>query len=57
MLEILQRCLPDRLASQAWQQRLQALLPSYGQDLNADRELLQRSRDRSDALLGLQIAR
>jgi malate dehydrogenase (quinone) len=57
MLEILQRCFPDRLASQAWQQRLQALLPSYGQDLNADRELLQRSRDRSDALLGLQIAR
>jgi malate dehydrogenase (quinone) len=57
MLEILQRCLPDRLASQAWQQRLQALLPSYGQDLNADRELLKRSRDRSDALLGLQIAR
>ncbi len=57
MLEILQHCFPDRLASQAWQQRLQALLPSYGQDLNADRELLQRSRDRSDALLGLQIAR
>ena len=57
MLEILQRCFPDRLASQAWQQRLKALLPSYGQDLNADGELLQRSRDRSDALLGLQIAR
>jgi len=57
MLEILQRCFPDRLASQAWQQRLRALLPSYGQDLNADGELLQRSRDRSDALLGLQIAR
>ena len=57
MLEILQRCFPDRLASQAWQQRLQALLPSYGQDLNADAELLQRSRDRSDALLGLSISR
>ncbi|MEJ6586239.1 MAG: malate:quinone oxidoreductase [Synechococcus sp. ChBW.bin.23] len=57
MLEILKRCFPDRLASQAWQQRLQALLPSYGQDLNADGDLLQRSRDRSDALLGLQIAR
>ena len=57
MLEILQRCFPHRLASKAWQQRLQALLPSYGQDLNADAELLQRSRERSDALLGLQIAR
>ena len=57
MLEILQRCFPHRLASKAWQQRLQALLPSYGQDLNANAELLQRSRERSDALLGLQIAR
>jgi malate dehydrogenase (quinone) len=57
MLEILQRCFPDQLASQSWQQRLKALLPSYDQDLNADGELLQRSRDRSDALLGLQIAR
>ena len=56
MLEILQRCFPHRLASKAWQQRLQALLPSYGQDLNANAELLQRSRERSDALLGLQIA-
>ncbi len=57
MLDILQRCFPHRLASKAWQQRLQALLPSYGQDLNADAELLQRSRERSDALLGLQIVR
>ena len=56
MLEILQRCFPHRLASKAWQQRLQALLPSYGQDLNANAELLQRSRERSAALLGLQIA-
>ena len=57
MLEILQRCFADRLASPAWQQRLKSLLPSYGQDLNADGERLQRSRDRSDALLGLEIAR
>ena len=56
LLEILQSCFPHRLASKAWQQRLQALLPSYGQDLNANAELLQRSRERSDALLGLQIA-
>ena len=56
MLEVLQRCFPERLASEAWQQRLRALLPSYGQDLNGDAELLQRTRDRSDALLGLQVA-
>jgi malate dehydrogenase (quinone) len=53
MLEVLQRCFPQRLASEAWQQRLRALIPSYGQDLNGDAELLARMRERSDALLGL----
>ena len=53
MLEVLERCFASRLASDGWQQRLQALIPSYGQDLNADAELLVNTRQRSDALLGL----
>jgi len=53
MLEVLERCFPQQLASAAWQSRLQQLLPSYGQDLNANAELLNSSRSRSDALLGL----
>ena len=53
MLEVLERCFASRLASDSWQQRLQALIPSYGQDLNADAELLVNTRQRSDALLGL----
>ena len=36
MLEVLERCFPQRLASEHWQQRLQALLPSYGEDPIAD---------------------
>lgn len=55
MLEVLQRCFSARLATEAWQQRLQALLPSYGQDLSLDAELLHRSRERSDALLELGV--
>lgn len=51
MLEVLQRCFPQRLASPAWSERLQQLLPSVGQDLNADPALLARTRERSDALL------
>jgi len=51
MLEVLERCFPERLASTAWQERIRQLLPSYGQDLNGDAELLSRTRERSDALL------
>ena len=53
MLEVLQRCFKDRLASASWQERLQALLPSIGGDPVQDPELLQAMRQRSDALLGL----
>ena len=53
MLEVLERCFASRLACDVWQQRLHALIPSYGQDLNADVELLVNTRQRSDALLGL----
>ncbi|MGC6482743.1 MAG: malate:quinone oxidoreductase [Synechococcus sp.] len=53
MLEVLERCFPQQLASHAWQERLQQLLPSYGQDINGDQALLNHTRNRSDALLGL----
>jgi len=32
------------------------LIPSYGQDLNGDAELLGRMRDRSDGVLGLRAS-
>ena len=53
MLEVLQRCFKQRLDSDAWQQRLQALLPSIHEDPQQDPQVLERMRERSDALLGL----
>ena len=53
MLEVLQRCWSERMASESWQKRLQELLPSYGQNPNADPALLIDMRQRSDALLNL----
>ena len=53
MLEVLQRCFQPSMASAAWQQRLQALLPSLGGDPQQDPAVLHRMRERSDALLGL----
>ena len=54
MLEVLQRCFGERLASESWQQRLRQLLPSWGRDPIAEPATLEAMRERSDALLGLQ---
>ncbi|MCP9817663.1 malate dehydrogenase (quinone) [Synechococcus sp. GreenBA-s] len=54
MLELLQRCWPERLASAAWQERLRQLMPSWGQPLAADPALLAQVRKRSNAVLGLE---
>ena len=53
MLEVLQRCFPERLASADWQERLTALLPSFYSDPKSDPDVLKGMRERSDGLLGL----
>ena len=55
MVEVLERCFVSKLATQAWQERLHQLIPSYGKDLNSDAELLKHTRERSDALLALSV--
>lgn len=53
MLEVLHRCWRHKISSDSWMKRLKLLLPSYGEDLNANDELLNKMRKRSDALLDL----
>jgi len=53
MLEVLRRCWPERLASPAWTERLQRLIPAWGVDLGRDPEQLTQWRRRSDQTLGL----
>jgi len=53
MLEVLERCFPERLASRDWQQRLRTLLPSHGTDAVDDPVALAQMRERSNAVLGL----
>ena len=53
MVEVLQRCWPERFSSRTWQDQLQALIPSWGEDLGADPERLLGLRSRVDATLGL----
>ena len=54
MLDVLQRCFKDQLASPEWQTRIRELVPSYGQSLVNDAELLKQVRDRTLSTLGLR---
>jgi malate dehydrogenase (quinone) len=53
MLEVLQRCFPERIAAKGWQDKLKALIPSYGESLVEDADLLRRVRQRTLKTLGL----
>ena len=53
MLEVLERCFADQLATSEWQERLRGVLPSNQLNPLQNSEVLQRMRERSDALLGL----
>jgi len=54
MLEVLQRHFPAGLARPDWQRRLRQLLPSWGENLGQNPELLRRCRQRHNSILGLQ---
>ncbi|WP_020559704.1 malate dehydrogenase (quinone) [Thiofilum flexile] len=47
MLEVIEKCFADRLKTPEWQARIKTMIPSYGQSLIKDTELLQRVRHHS----------
>ena len=53
MLEVLQRCWAERMASDAWKKKLSKLLPSFGKDLNVETSAFLKTRDRNNSLLNL----
>ncbi|MBM5820609.1 MAG: malate:quinone oxidoreductase, partial [Cyanobacteria bacterium K_DeepCast_150m_m2_101] len=55
MLELLQRCWPERFGSTAWQEPLRALIPGWGVDLAQDAAQLSAHRGRVNAALGLAV--
>lgn len=54
MLEVLQRCFGPQLQSASWQERMREMLPSYGQSLVEDAELLRAVR--RSTLTSLKLA-
>ncbi len=53
MLDLLKRCFPEQLATEAWQQKLTEMIPSYGQILADNPELGQALRKQTNEVLGL----
>jgi malate dehydrogenase (quinone) len=53
MLDLLKRCFPDQLASAAWQEKLRAIIPSFGRSLAQDADLTRELRQHTSRVLGL----
>ncbi len=53
MLQVLNKCFPKQMASDAWKAKLQVMIPSYGKSLTNDVGLLQQVRQRTLSTLGL----
>ena len=53
MLQVLEKCFAQQLQTEAWQQKLREMIPSYGQSLVKDSELLKQVR--AHTLSTLQI--
>jgi malate dehydrogenase (quinone) len=53
MVYLILRCFSEQAQSEAWQARLQKILPSFGHDLTKEFDLLHSIRDRNNAVLGL----
>ena len=55
MIEVIERCMTDRL-DEGWQTQLKEWIPSYGESLIEDDELLNRTRENTLSVLGLSKA-
>ena len=53
MLDVMTRCFPEQMKSEAWEEKLRDMIPSYGQELNKNPELLEKVREHSHKILGL----
>jgi malate dehydrogenase (quinone) len=53
MAELVDRCFKDQLATPEWQKKMKAMIPSYGQTLNDQPELLAKVRNNTADVLKL----
>jgi len=54
MISLLNRCFKDKINSQAWQAKLKEMIPSHGQSMAKDAELLRRLRAKTSEVLKIE---
>ena len=54
MLSLLERCFKNKLNSEEWQAKLKQMIPSYGESLGSDAQLLEEIREHTSEVLGLK---
>ena len=55
MLELLNRCFPEDLKTENWQNKLKEIIPSYGQSLNENAQLTKSIREMTSKILQLDF--
>lgn len=53
MMQVIERCFSEHMQTSEWQTKMKAMVPSYGESLVEDAELLRKVRARTLATLGL----
>jgi malate dehydrogenase (quinone) len=53
MLDVVQKCFKDQINSKEWQSKLKVMIPSFGQELNANPDLLDQVRKSTSETLKL----
>ncbi len=54
MIDVLKKSFPDLMESEEWKEKLKEMIPTYGQSLVDDRELLHETRKRTTSILKLE---
>lgn len=55
MLDLLNRCFPEKLKTEAWQSKLKEMIPAYGKSLNEDPELCDKIKKETSEILKLEF--
>lgn len=54
MLEVLNQCFPDHMKTTEWKSKIKEMIPTYGESLVDNGELLHQTRDRTTQILKLE---
>ncbi len=56
MLTLLERCYPEQLKTEEWQEKLKEMIPSFGNSLSSNAELCESVRSQTAEVLQLEVA-